>query len=393
MVSIVLGRSGIVHFSASQAGWPELVERAIPDVLLQPGPLLVLWWQWIALVATLPLLVFAAWLIQRSMIRLLRRLAGWTGPTWDDAAVPRLRGPVLLFWIAVLLGPATTVLELSPVVHDFLHDLAKALVAVSVFWGLVTGVGLLEDQLLARAAASGRTEGRWLVPFGANVSRLLLLFLCFVAVLSQFGYPVTTLLAGLGIGGVAVALGAQKTFENLLGSVAISIDRPFRVGDWIESEGMAGTVEEIGLRSTRIRTFARTVITIPNGRLADQRIERHTARDRWLWNVTFGVTYDTTVAQVAAIAADVEQWLTTHPKIASGNVKFSGFGDHSLDIEVLSWFNTTDFWEFRQLRQNAGLEIMRLVERNGARLAVPMQRVFLASGTPQNGDAHPQLST
>ena len=281
------------------------------------------------------------------MIRLLRRLAGWTGPTWDDAAVPRLRGPILLFWIAVLLGPATTVLELSPVVHDFLHNLAKALVASSLFWGLVTGVGLLEDQLLA----------------------------------------------GLGIGGVAVALGAQKTFEKLLGSVAISIDRPFRVGDWIESEGMAGTVEEIGLRSTRIRTFGRTVITIPNGRLADQRIERHTARDRWLWNVTFGLSYDTTATQVAAIAADVEQWLTTHPKIASGNVKFCGFGDHSLDIEVLSWFNTTDLWEFRQLRQNASLEIMRLVERNGARLAVPVQRVFLASGLPQGDVPRPQLST
>jgi len=89
----------------------------------------------------------------------------------------------------------------------------------------------------------------------------------------------------------------------------------------------------------------------------------------------------------------VEQWLTTHPKIASGNVKFCGFGDHSLDIEVLRWFNTTDLWEFRQLRQNASLEIMRLVERNGARLAVPVQRVFLASGLPQGDVPRPQLST
>ena len=143
---------------------------------------------------------------------------------------------------------------------------------------------------------------------------------------------------------------------------------------------MSGLVEEIVLRSTRIRTMARTMITFPNGRLADQRIERHTARDRWLWNVTFGLTYDATVQQVEAIAADMERRLTAHPKIASGNVKSSGFGDYSQNLVVLSWFDTTDLWEFRELRQRAGFEIMRLIERHGARLAVPVQRVLVSGG-------------
>jgi MscS family membrane protein len=271
-------------------------------------------------------------------------------------------------------------LQLERAADGLFIDLAKALGVIAVFWALVVAVGVVQRRLLERAAVTGRTEARSLIPLGARILRILLLFMGLVAVLAQFRYPVTTLLAGLGIGGVAVALGAQKTLENVLGSVAISVDRPFRVGDWIEVEGVSGLVEEIGLRSTRIRTMARTMITFPNGRLADQRIERHTARDRWLWNVTFGLTYDATVQQIEAIAADMERWLTVHPKIASGNVKFSGFGDYSLNLEVLSWFDTTDLWEFRELRQRAGFEIMRLIERHGARLAVPVQRVLVSGG-------------
>ena len=375
----------IAQFSYSAAPWRDSLQEwltgRIPDTLLQEGPLQVFWWQWIGLLAALPVLLALAWVLQRAVIRLLRRFAGWTGPTWDDEAIPRLRAPVLLFLLALLIAPVTALLQLGGAVDGFFADLAKALAVVAVFWALVVAVGVLQRHLLQRAAVTGRTEARSLIPLGARVLRLVLLFMGLVAVLAQFRYPVTTLLAGLGVGGVAVALGAQKTFENVLGSVEISVDRPFRVGDWIEVEGVSGLVEEIGLRSTRIRTLARTLITLPNGRLADQRIERHTARDRWLWNVTFGLTYDATAQQIEAIAGDMERWLTGHPKIASGNVKFSGFGDHSLDLEVLSWFNTTDLWEFREIRQRAGFEIMRLIERHGARLAVPIQRVVVSGGS------------
>ena len=373
-----------VHFSYGAAWWRDSLQAwaglGIPESLLQEGPLRLLWWQWLTLLSALPLLAVSAWLLQRIVMRTLRRFAGWTGPAWDDEAIPRLRGPVVLFLLALLLAPVTGLLQLEHAADGFLIDLAKALGVVAVFWALVVAVGVVQRRLIERAAVTGRTEARSLIPLGARILRLLLLFMGLVAVLAQFRYPVTTLLAGLGIGGVAVALGAQKTLENVMGSVAISVDRPFRVGDWIEVEGVSGSVEEIGLRSTRIRTMARTMITFPNGRLADQRIERHTARDRWLWNVTFGLTYDATVAQIEAIAADMERWLTTHPKIVTGDVKFSGFGDHSLNLEVLSWFNTTDLWEFRELRQRAGFEIMDLIERHGAKLAVPIQRVVVSGG-------------
>ena len=374
----------VVHFSYGAARWRDALQAwlglGVPEVLLQEGPLRLLWWQWLTLLSAIPLLAVAAWLLQRVVMRTLRRVAGWTGPAWDDEAIPRLRGPVLLFLLALLLAPLTAMLQLERAADGLFIDLAKALGVIAVFWALVVAVGVVQRRLLERAAVTGRIEARSLIPLGARILRILLLFMGLVAVLAQFRYPVTTLLAGLGIGGVAVALGAQKTLENVLGSVAISVDRPFRVGDWIEVEGVSGLVEEIGLRSTRIRTMARTMITFPNGRLADQRIERHTARDRWLWNVTFGLTYDATVQQIEAIAADMERWLTAHPKIASGNVKFSGFGDYSLNLEVLSWFDTTDLWEFRELRQSAGFEVMRLIERHGARLAVPVQRVLVSGG-------------
>jgi hypothetical protein len=195
-----------------------------------------------------------------------------------------------------------------------------------------------------------------------------------VAALAALGYPVATVLAGLGIGGIALAFGAQKTIENLFGSIALAADQPFRVGDFVRIEDFVGNVERIGMRSTQIRTLDRTLITIPNGRLADMRIEDFASRDRIRLSATIGVVYGTTRAQIERIVAGMETVLRDHPLIWPDTVvvRFAGFGASSLDIEVMAWFRTSDFNVFRDCRQEALFGFMRVVEE--AARASPSRR-------------------
>jgi MscS family membrane protein len=190
---------------------------------------------------------------------------------------------------------------------------------------------------------------------------------------------VATVLAGLGIGGLALAFGAQKTIENLFGSISLAADQPFRVGDFVKVGEFAGHVERIGMRSTRIRTLDRTLVSIPNGQLADMRIEDFASRDRIRFAATVGVVYGTTEAQVRRVVAEIEAMLRAHPKVWPDTVvaKLLGFGPSSLDVEVLCWFHTSDFAEFRELRQEALLGVMRIVAEAGTSLAFPTQTVHV----------------
>ena len=158
-------------------------------MLLQEGPLRLMWWQWLTLLSAIPLLAVAAWLLQRVVMRTLRRFAGWTGPAWDDEAIPRLRGPVLLFLLALLLAPLTAMLQLERAADGLFIDLAKALGVIAVFWALVVAVGVVQRRLLERAAVTGRTEARSLIPLGARILRILLLFMGLVAVLAHAARP------------------------------------------------------------------------------------------------------------------------------------------------------------------------------------------------------------
>jgi MscS family membrane protein len=179
----------------------------------------------------------------------------------------------------------------------------------------------------------------------------------------------------LGIGGIVVALAAQKTVENLFGSVTLAADRVFRVGDWVKFEGAEGSVERIGLRSTHVRTLDRTLVKVPNGRLADLRIESFGERDRIRFFTTIRLVYNTTAAQLRAVIRETETLLTTHPRVWREGiaVRLAGLGEYSLDVNVNAWFATTDWAEFEVIRQDALLAIMDIVERANTRLAVPMQ--------------------
>jgi MscS family membrane protein len=226
------------------------------------------------------------------------------------------------------------------------------------------------------------------LPLGSKIAKVAMVVIGAIAVLTQLGYPVASLLAGLGIGGLALALAAQKTVENLFGSVSISVDQPCRVGDFVKAEGVSGTVESIGLRSTRIRTLDRTVVTVPNGKFADTRIENVAPRDRIRLYCVLQLVYGTSAGAMREVLAGVEELLRGHPKLHAEppSVRFVNLGASSLDVEVAAYFAVTDWGEFTELRQELFLRFMEIVERAGSSFAFPTQTVVLERHPPHSTD-------
>ncbi|MGC3997599.1 MAG: mechanosensitive ion channel family protein [Anaeromyxobacter sp.] len=357
-------------------------EEHLPPALRRPGPAGLLWWQWLGL----PLVVIVAYvlgsLLGWATRRALGHLAARTRTNWDDLLLDRVAGPLTAMWglgVITLLSPW---LMLSGGAEAGLERILRALTYLVVFWA---GFRAVEVAFSALAEAPWTRTNAGLVgllPLGRKVSKLVLLAIGAVAVLSELGFQVASLLAGLGIGGIALALAAQKTVENLFGSLAIGVDQPFRVGDFVKVEDVSGTVEAIGMRSTRIRTQDRTLVTIPNGKLADTRTETFAARDRCRLFVNLGLAYDTSAAQMKAVLEGVEAALRAEPKFwsESCSVRFTEFRDSSLNVEVVAWFTTTDWAEFTRIRQALYLRFMEVVEQAGTSFAFPTRTVELVDG-------------
>ncbi|MCG6925763.1 MAG: mechanosensitive ion channel family protein [Acidobacteria bacterium] len=363
------------------------------EPLLRKGPFGLLWWQWLAM----PLLALLAWALGRALGRvtraILRRVFARTRTQWDDRLLGRVGPPLTLAWGLVIFYAALPKLGLTAQADSILRGLLAAGAAAVFFWALWRSLDVLADFVTTRPWAEESPSTRNLLTIGANLAKGVVAGLGVVAVLSAIGYPVTTLLAGLGIGGLAFAFGAQKTVENLFGSISLAVDQPFRVGDFVKVEDFVGTVEEIGLRSTRFRTLDRTVISIPNGQLSDQRLETFAARDRMRLATTIGLEYGTTHAQMLQVIEGFERVLRDHEKIWPDAmvVKFKEFGASSLDIEIMAWFQVPTWGDFQQCRQEVLLGFIKVVEDAGTAFAFPTQtlHVFNEKASPSVNEPTP----
>ncbi len=370
--------------AAPKAAIPHALRSAptwVPEPLRRYGPADLMWWQWIALPVLVLLALAAGRLLGDATARVLRRLSERTPTQWDDRLLFRVSPALTLLWAVAVAGMLLPHLALTPVAHGYLRSLFVGIATFAVFWSLWRSVDVWIQFLMQRPWAADSASARSLLSLGRSAVKAFVAATGVVATLAAFGYPVATVLAGLGIGGIAIAFGAQKTVENLFGSVAIAADRPFRIGDFVRVEEFTGTVERIGMRSTQIRTPERTLISLPNGKLADMQIEDFAHRDRIRFAATVNLAYDTPESRVRLIAEEIERMLREMPKVWLDVVaaKLSAFGPSSLEIEVLCWFETADFEEFRHLRQDALLGIMRIVEAAGTRLAFPTRTVHVVA--------------
>ena len=370
-------------------GWyDELPDRWVrewmPEPLQRYGPRQAMWWQWIALPVLLLLALALGRLCGLATMRLLLRITERTSTVWDDRLVGRIAPGVTLLWAASIAALLLPRLALLPAAHANVRSLLGSLATIAVFWSLWRSIDVWSQFLMERPWAIENASARSLLSVTRNLVKAFVAVGGVVATLAAFGYPVATVLAGLGIGGIALAFGAQKTIENLFGSIALAADQPFRVGDFVKIEDFTGNVERIGMRSTQIRTLDRTLITLPNGKLADMRIEDFASRDRVRFAATVSLVYGTTAEQVVRVVEGIEKLLRDEPKVWPDTVvsKLTGLGASSLDVEVICWYLTTDFDEFRVFRQRALLGILRVVEQAGTSLAFPTRTVRVVTDKP-----------
>jgi MscS family membrane protein len=354
-----------------------LLEK-LPEPLLRPGPFEILYWQYLAMLA----MIAAGWGLGRLLgfatRKVISKMVRRTAARWDDTLLRRVGPPLTLAWGLGAFALLVPRLRLYEPAEETVEKVIRAGFLVALFWSFLRAIDVAKAYALGSTSAN-RASVRSLVPLGAQVVKLLVLSAAVVTVLSELGYPVTSLIAGLGIGGIAIALAAQKTVENLFGSLSIGVDQPFRVGDFIRVEDVQGTVETVGLRSTRIRTPDRTLVTIPNGKLADMRIECFTVRDRFRLSTTLSLVHETTSAQLRNILKDIEAALREEESLHKEGVTVAvkGIGQAAVDIEVTAWFDTADLDKFARVRQDLLLRFLEIVEKNGSSLAHPMHTVRL----------------
>ena len=362
---------------------PGMLERWLPQVFFDFAFFEIQLWQWVGF-ALLALVAWAASLaLATATIRVLHYAFARGVEGLDDRIVRVVRGPVRLAIAVLLFGFGGLALGLPLVAREWLRLPVRILLAVAVTGFVLRLVDLgalfLRQRLLRRGQAGLLPA---LVPTQRIVKTLIVAF-GLLAVLAVAGVNVTAAVAGLGVGGLAVALAAQKTIENLFGGATLFADQPVRVGDFCRFGDQVGTIEEIGLRSTRIRTLDRTVVAIPNAEFSHLHLENFAKRDRMRIYTMIGVRYETTAEQLRYLLARLRELLLEHPRITDdpARVRFVGFGAYSLDLELFAYADTADWNELLQIREDLYLRIMEVVNESGTGFAFPSSTMYVGRDT------------
>ena len=303
----------------------------------------------------------------------LHRIAAKTSWEFDDKMVPAMRAPV--GWMVFVIGLfiALTILNLSPEWDKAILLGVKAATMTIVFWGILKAVDVLAETMMGIAKQKDMAVYGF-IPLIQKAARTFLLVVAVILVVQNLGYSVSSLLAGLGIGGLAVALAAQETLGNFFGSVSLVADRPFKVGDWIQvGDKVDGDVEAIGMRSTKVRTWSKSLMSIPNKVLANEMIENWSRMPKRRVKQYIGVTYSTPADTMHDLVEDIKQLLRDDEGVQQDFilVNFTDFGDSSLQILVYYFTTTTAWLKHMDIRQRINIKIMKAVEVRGASMAFP----------------------
>jgi MscS family membrane protein len=399
-------RSGLdawVVSSDSVALIPELgqvtsdspIEKYLPTVLVSWNLAGTPAWRWIALGLLLIVVAALSRTIARLGILLLRPIVRTFAPKVDSSLVHTVIGPAQLLLGGLFLRAGVEWLAPPALLRLYLARACTLLIILGAAWFFANTADLIIERIRLRMEARGSTLSRSALPLASRVVKVTIFVFAATAVIGSWGYNTSTILAGLGIGGIAIALAAQKTIENLFGGVAVVSDRPVAVGDFCKFGDRVGTVEDIGLRSTRVRTLDRTLVSIPNGEFSSMVLENFSQRDKVWFHPTLNLRRDATPDQVRNILDSIHRILTEHPKVEIGAlpVRFIGAGSYSLDIEIFAYIQTADYDEFLKIQQDLLLRIMDAISAAGTSLALPTQtNVFLTDGAPNN-DARPEQLT
>ena len=349
----------------------DFLSGVVPEVYLLGAYL----WQWFgviiimvfAFLVLLPLNWFAVFLINKKEKR--------------PQVTRFVRGPLrFLVWIVI----ATSMVDLlSPTVAMQAMMKASTLLVIAFAWVMVRLFDFYIEYLIHNFEERDKPGAIVLLRPLTKIVRVVIILAAGLIWLDNIGFKVTTLMAGLGVGGIAIALAAQAVFADIIGTIILLISQPVRVGDVCKFGNTFGIVEEIGVRATKIRTLDNTVVSVPNGEFSKQHIENYTWREKVWFHPKISLPYETTREQIRKIAGGIENLLQGHPEVLDEPIQvyFTEIGNYSHNIDVFSYVGTGDYGKYKKIAEELNFAIMDIVEKAGARLALPSRKMYVEEGS------------
>jgi len=338
-------------------------------------------WQYIAIFFWLLIGLILRKIFEFILDNYIHRLAKRTKFEWDDDLINELDKPAGFIFMISFWFTTFTNLQLTVTVNHYLSIILEATISVGFIWLFYNLSDVFSKYLGVLTSKTETKLDDQLVPLIRKTLRFFVLVMGVILILQNNGYNVASLIAGLGIGGLAIALAARDTLANFFGSITIFVDKPFRIGDWIKVGGVEGTVEEVGFRSTRIRTFYNSLVSVPNSNISNNDVDNLGLREYRRLLTTLNLTYSTTPEQMEAFVEGIKAIVKSNSHFRQDfyEVHFNAFGAHSLDVMVYVFFKVPDWSTELQQKHNFFLEVLKLAKDVGVEFAYPTQTLHVDS--------------
>ncbi len=349
-------------------------------------------WVWLAL----PVGFLATWTLSRIVTGFLfSALSNTKASNLKPVDILcHMSGPISLLLAAMMLNALNSLLPVNANAQPAVQAFDTFIYALAVAWTLFIITNEAYSAVVEKLQRNHQETALGIMPLMRKMTKAAIVALTILFLLQNWGFDVAAIIAALGIGGVAIALASQKSVENLFGGVMIALDQPIRVGEFGRFGDFIGTVEDIGLRSTRIRTLDRTIKSIPNSEFSSMQIETFATRDKILFLHTLGLRYETTSDQIRYIISEIKKMLTAHPKVLDdpARPRFVSYGDYSLNIEIFAYIETMDWNEFLEIQEDILLHLKDIVEEAGSDFAFPSQTIYFERGEGMDSDKQDDIN-
>lgn len=329
------------------------------------------------------LLFLLIYLLRFAIIKLVegtfKSFSSKTKTDIDDQIILVIEKPIR--WLILLFGfsLSLSILDIEEELNYFIHHILQSIVILLLSWLVLRSIGVFSSNILALSNHIKSEIAESLIKLLITIVKTVIIIITIMIILSKWGFNISGFIASLGLVGMAFALAAKDTASNLFGSIVILSDRPFNIGDWIKTPEVEGIIEEIGMRSTKVRTFAQALVSVPNGVLANSAILNYSRMEKRRIKMNLGLTYATSATQMQNILDEIRSYLQSNSEIHPETIYiyFTEFNNSSLDIFCYFFTNTTNWSEYMAVRERVNLELMKIIEKNNASFAFPSQSIYI----------------
>ncbi len=335
-------------------------------------------WQYLLFMGSVVVAIIVARIIYYIFKTKLRKLADQSNAKFDNYLIDIIEEPIAVFTVAIGIWGGAKFLTLNDIALKFFDNIVHVLFAFTVTWLIIRLIDMLVTVYVEPIVGDSHSKlDDQILPILKKSAKTIVLILAVIIVFSNLGYDVISILAGLGVGGLALALAAQDAVKHIIGGITIFWDKPFQIGDWIEVGGQSGSVAEVGLRSTRLKTVGNTTVVLPNSDVANSTLENFSTRKARRMIVMIGLTYETTADQMDEAIKIVEETIksiegTNHEDIM---IRFVNFGAFSLDLEIVYWI--TDMSNWKPIIHQVNMGIKRNLDAAKIDMAFPTETHYV----------------